>query len=440
MTKVDREKKITILTIGTSGDVHPFIALGVGLLAAGFEVTIASNGEFKVLVEDYGLSFFPIVGSVTTSMQAAEVKKSIEAGGKNREFFNSLIDEAAPLLEQALLEFKEVCQDTEVVIASALTLHLAHYLTDYFELPLIFCSVNPAGPTAEFHHILADPPVGPKLVHSAYNKTTHKILTEIIWRYVRAELEPAWNKLMPTIKFPQLDPLAKAFEKKLPLILMAYSPSILPKPKDWSILQHVTGYWRLPSIEKYSPDQELIDFVENGEAPIYAGFGSMANPSDTMLSTIVIPAIKALQQRAVILDDGTDLSAYENDKDIFIIKRADFNWLFPKMKAVIHHGGVGTTGIGIRDGIPTLIVSFIPDQRFWGWQLAQIGAMPKPIPKKSLNYQLFYDSLNDLINNIDYKNKTLELSVTMKQEDGVKTAVEAIINYLDIRKTHLINN
>ncbi|MCB0502698.1 MAG: glycosyltransferase family 1 protein [Bacteroidetes bacterium] len=433
------EKKITILTIGTSGDVHPFIALGIGLKKAGFEVKIATNADFKSLVEDHGLKFSEIVGNVGASMKTEQVKKSIDEGGKSREFFNSLIDEAAPLFEQALMEFKSACEDAEIVVSSALTLHVANYLTDYFDVPLIFCSVNPAGPTAEFHHILADPPIGPKVMHSAYNKTTHKILTQIIWRYVKAELEPAWNKLMPEVKFSQLDPLEKAFQKKLPLILMAYSPAILPKPKDWSVLQHVTGYWWLPSLEKYAPEPSLVDFVNEGEPPVYAGFGSMANEKDNMLSKIVIPAIKSLGQRAVILDDGSDLSEFQNDKDLYFIKRTDLNWLFPKMKAVAHHGGVGTTGISIQAGTPTLIVSFIPDQRFWGWQLSQIGAMPKPIPKKSITYQNFHDSLEELLKNESYKTKTLELSVEMKKEKGVDTAVETIINYLAIRKSHLIN-
>ncbi|MEZ5008443.1 MAG: glycosyltransferase [Chitinophagales bacterium] len=436
---MEHKQKVTILTIGTSGDVHPFVALGIGLKKAGFEVKIATHEEFKTLVEDYGLTFSPVVGNVGASMKTEQVKKSIDEGGKRKEFFNSLIDEAAPLFEQALLEFKTACEGAELVVSSALTLHVASYLTDHFDVPLIFCSVNPAGPTSEFHHILADPAIGPKVMHSAYNKTTHKILTEIIWRYIKAELEPAWNKLMPEVKFPKLDPLQKAFERKLPLILMAYSPAILPKPKDWSVLQHVTGFWWLPSIEKYAPEQALVDFVENGEKPIYAGFGSMANENDQMLSTIVIPAIKALHQRAVILDDGSDLSEFKNDPDLFFIKRADFNWLFPKMKAIVHHGGVGTTGLSIQAGIPTLIVSFIPDQRFWGWQLAQIGAMPKPIPKKSINYQTFHDSLQELINNQTYHNITHELAVKMKEEHGVDTAVDTIINYLAIRKTHLNN-
>ncbi len=433
------EKKITILTIGTSGDVNPFIALGHELKNEGFEVTIATNDEFKSLIESYGLAFSTVVGDVRSSMQADKVKKSIEGGGQSKEFFDSLMEEAEPHFEKTLLQFKDACSHADVVISSALTLHFAHFLTDYFDIPLVFCSVNPAGPTSEFHHVLADPPKGPKLMHSAYNKTTHKILTEVVWKYVKPKIERSWNKHMPPMKFPKSDPLAKAFEKKLPLILMAYSPTLLPKPKDWSILQHVTGYWNLPVSEAYIPPKEIVDFIEAGDTPIYVGFGSMNNPTDKMLSESIIPAIKTLKQRAIVMDDGTDLSAYRDDKDILIIKYADFNWLFPKMKAIIHHGGVGTTGIGIQAGAPTLIVSFIPDQRFWGWRLAQMGAMPNPIPKKTLNSAVFLERLTDLINNIEYKNKTQDLSLSMQKENGTATAVDLIINYLAIRKTHLLN-
>ena len=296
--------------------------------------------------------------------------------------------------------------------------------------------MNPAGPTAEFHHVLADPPKGPNITKSVYNKTTHKIFTEVVWKYVKTELEPVWNKLFPVVEFPKRDPLATAFEKKLPLILNAFSPSILPKPQDWSILQHVTGYWWLPVNDEHVPPSVLVKFVENGEPPIYVGFGSMINPNDDILGSIVIPALKALGQRAVILKDGSDLSAFENDPDILLIDHADFNWLFPRMKALVHHGGAGTIGFGMKIGIPTLTVTFIPDQRFWSWKLSQMGVMPQPIPKKDLSYKNFYNRLKELISNPEFKNNTKELSLKINQEDGVKTAVEAIQYYLVVIKEH----
>ncbi len=431
------EKKITILTIGTRGDIHPFVALGNGLREAGFEVKMATHEEFKPLVNSYGLDFAPVIGSVASSLRTDRIKESIDKGGKNREFFNSIIQEATHHFEEALLNFKDACEGAEIIITSPFSLHIANYLTDHFKVPLIFCSVNPAGPTTEFHHVLSDPPKGPKAARSAYNKTTHKIFTEIVWRYIKAELKPTWNNVMPNkLKFPTLDPLAAAFKKKLPLILYAYSPAVLPKPKDWSILQHVTGYWWLPTDEEYVPPSPLKEFVESGEKQLYIGFGSMTNPKDNMLATIFMPAVKALGQKAVVLDDGSDLSEFKDDKDIFLIKRADFNWLFPRMKAVVHHGGVGTTGIGLRTGTPTLTVTFIPDQRFWGWRLSEMGAMPKPIPRKGITYEIFHDKLKELINNPSYKNITEELSFQINKENGVKNAVELVQQYLVIIKEH----
>ena len=95
------EKKITILTIGTRGDIHPFVALAIGLKQAGYQVKVATHDEFKSLVESYGLGFYPVVGSVSTSLMTDSVKSTIDKGGTNEEFFDSLTQEARPSFEQA---------------------------------------------------------------------------------------------------------------------------------------------------------------------------------------------------------------------------------------------------------------------------------------------------------------------------------------------------
>jgi sterol 3beta-glucosyltransferase len=432
----ENERRITILTIGTSGDVYPFIALGNALQEKGFLVCLATHAEFEPIARRYDLSFSLVAGDIHKAFKADKVKASLDAGGKRQDLMESLKDDLSPLYEQGFLDLKIACEGADIVISSALTLHAASYLTDHFNVPLIFCSVSPAGPTSEFHHVLASPPVGPKSAHSAYNQFTHKIYTEVIWKYVRKDLEHTWNKYLPPQSFPKRDPLKAAFERKLPLILYGYSPAILPKPEDWSILQYVTGYWRLPNEDEASTDVQLAEFLNSGSPPVYAGFGSMNNPKDKVLANIVIPAIKSLGERMIILEDGSDLSAFSSDPDIFTIDHANLNWLFPKMKAVIHHGGVGTTGIGIRAGIPTLLVTYIHDQRFWGWRLHQLGAMPKPIPKKELTYKLFVKRLTELLNNLEYRNKTLELSYQMQSECGVETAVNKIEEYLEFRRDY----
>ena len=434
---MEREQRITILTIGTNGDVYPFIALGNALHEKGFRVRIATHQEFEPIAANYQLSFSSVAGDIGQAFKSDKVKATLDSGGKRQDLMDSLKDDLEPIYEQGFVDLKRACADTDIVIASALTLHAASYLTDHYKIPLIFGSVSPAGPTSEFHHVLSGPAVGPKSAHSAFNKFSHKIYTEIIWNYVRKDLEATWNKHLPPQKFPKLDPLAKAFKRKLPLILYGYSPSILPKPEDWSVLQHVTGYWRLPNDEEAENERSIIDFLEEGNTPIYVGFGSMNNPKDKVLGEIVIPAIKKLGERMILMDDGSDLDDFRADPDILIIQHTNLNWLFPKMKAVVHHGGVGTTGIGLQAGIPTLLVTFIHDQRFWGWRLHQMGVMPKPIPKKALNYELFIKQLSELLNNIEYRNKTLKLSSSMQREDGVTFAVDKIMEYLEFRKNYM---
>lgn len=134
--------------------------------------------------------------------------------------------------------------------------------------------------------------------------------------------------------------------------LYAYSERVVPRPSDWDASSIVAGYWFLPMSQEYQPPQALTAFVEAGSKPVYAGFGSMTASDAERLTNAVIAALRATGQRGVIATGNGALAEGTFGDDIFVLDGAPHDWLFPRMAAVIHHGGAGTAGAAFRAGVP----------------------------------------------------------------------------------------
>jgi sterol 3beta-glucosyltransferase len=147
-------------------------------------------------------------------------------------------------------------------------------------------------------------------------------------------------------------------------ILYGYSPSIIPKPPDWGDHQQITGYWFLEEAKNYKPPVELAAFLDSGPPPVYVGFGSMVDHQRAEITRIIIQALEQAGQRAILLGGWSELSSRELPASILHIDSVPHDWLFPRMAALVHHGGAGTTAAGLRAGVPSVIVPFTADQPF----------------------------------------------------------------------------
>jgi sterol 3beta-glucosyltransferase len=112
--------------------------------------------------------------------------------------------------------------------------------------------------------------------------------------------------------------------------------------------------------------------------------------------------------------------------DIFMLESAPHEWLFPQVAAVIHHGGSGTTGAGLRAGKPTIICPFIADQPFWGHRVHELGVGPAPIPQKKLTVETLAAAIETAVTNKTMQTKAAELGEKIRGERGVETAVNFI--------------
>ncbi|MCP4593378.1 MAG: glycosyltransferase family 1 protein, partial [bacterium] len=155
-----------------------------------------------------------------------------------------------------------------------------------------------------------------------------------------------------------------------------------PKPSDWGEQAHVTGYWFLDHVSDWQPPADLVRFLESGPPPVYVGFGSMMSRRAEQTTRITLDALKQSGQRGLIATGWGALSQSDLPDEVFLIESVPHDWLFPRTAAVVHHGGAGTTGAGLRAGVPGIVVPFGGDQPFWARRVEALGVGPAPIPRK----------------------------------------------------------
>jgi UDP:flavonoid glycosyltransferase YjiC (YdhE family) len=212
--------------------------------------------------------------------------------------------------------------------------------------------------------------------------------------------------------------------------LGAYSQTAIPHPSDWSDDVHITGYWFQDAPSEWHPSIELEEFLAEGPPPVYVGFGSMGGRNPEDFAAIVLQALEKSGQRGLLLTGWGGMNVMRVPDHVFVLNAAPHNWLFPRMAAVVHHGGAGTTAEGLRAGVPTVIVPFIVDQSFWGNRVKDLGVGPKPIPAKKLTADKLASAIEKATTDSKMKERAVALGKAIRAEEGVNNAVKIVQQYL----------
>jgi len=196
----------------------------------------------------------------------------------------------------------------------------------------------------------------------------------------------------------------------------------------------VTGYWWLPAAPPWRPPPALEAFLARGGPVVSIGFGSMTSDDAEALTALVLGAVRSARVRAVLVAGWGGLKSLPEADDVLCVDAVPYDWLFPRIGATVHHGGAGTTGLGLRAGVPAIVVPFTMDQPFWASRVAALGAGPPPIPRAGLTQERLARALQRALGDRAMRERAAALGEQIRSEDGVANAVahyESIADRLD---------
>ena len=254
------------------------------------------------------------------------------------------------------------------------------------------------------------------------NRLSGHVMLQVIWQWYR----PFVNEFRQGLGLPPFSGSSFYHTLSTTPLLGAYSPRVIPRPQDWPPSAHVTGYW-LPEVQaEWQPPAELAAFLEAGDPPVYIGFGSMTGQNPQQSAALALEALRMSEQRGLLLTGWGGMETLSVPESVFVLDAAPHNWLFPRMMAVVHHGGAGTTAEALRAGVPQVIVPFIVDQPFWGKRIRDLGVAPKPIPRKKLTAAKLAEAIDTVVNKSRMRNRAASLGKDIRSEGGVGMAVHLI--------------
>jgi sterol 3beta-glucosyltransferase len=407
---------ITILTIGSRGDVQPFVALGVGLEEAGHEVTLATGKAFEAFVAEHGLRHFALEVDLLERLQSPEGKAAVS--GKK---LLTTMKKAASMYSRVLNQEWAASQGADALVYHPKALG-GYHIAEALDVPGFLTHPVPMfSPTRAFPNpVLPVTNLGGVLNRFSYEAFL-RLLTAPYHRTINR-----WRK--ETLKLPPTSLLASELEVRGRPIqrLLCCSSHVVSPPSDWDDSTSVTGYWFLDGSEKWQPPAHLAEFLKKGPAPIYVGFGSLGTWASQNVINATLAALKHSGQRSVLTTSAGRVPLNVPD-DVCVIDSAPHEWLFPKMAAVVHHGGAGTTAEGLRAGKPTLICpTSMNDQAFWGRRAFELGVGPKPIPQNKLTAEMLGRAIHGAVTDGAIHRRAEELGQMIRAERGVVRAVEII--------------
>lgn len=416
--------KITTFTAGSRGDVQPCVALSRGLQQAGYRVGLAAPEDFAGFVQEHGVDFYPLRGDVQKIMASDTGRKLMETGGANplksiRAFRTML----GPVIMKMTEDAYAACRDAEAIICLGVLSTFGQSIAEALRIPVINMEPAPLLPTRAF----AAPswPIQ-KDWGGWHNYFSGIAMLQVMWQWYRPFVNDFRQRL------GQSPYTAASFHRILRStpMLSAYSPNIIPHPADWPDSVHVTGYCFLDSLTDWQPSSALKAFLEAGDPPVYIGFGSMSGRNPEELARIIIAALAKSGQRGLILTGWGGLRTSAAPDNVFVVDAAPHSWLFPRMAAVVHHGGAGTTAEGVRAGVPAVVVPFAFDQSFWGARVKALGLGPDPIPLKNLTADRLADAIRMAVTDPRMKQRASSLGQAIRAENGIGNAVRIIQRYL----------
>ncbi|MDX3000831.1 glycosyltransferase [Kribbella solani] len=408
--------RVLMLTHFSRGDVQPFAALAKLLEESGHEVTVGAPGTSDALLRPYTTNLIPFADRARDMAVAPDVRR-LHGIGVPMQFIPSARRELDGMLD----DFARALDSRPDVV-----LHHAglpgHQIAEALGVPSIPVCMHPSYvPTNAFANPYF-PFRAPRVCNPATYAWTGFYLRTLfpgMGRWRRRTLGLARRR-------DHRDSLVRP-DGRPATVLQCFTRHVLPEPLDYPDNVHTTGHWLLPAADGWRPPEELTAFLDRGDPPVYVGFGSSGLTDPRRLGNLVAEALRRAGVRAVVVGGWGAIDPAVLGNDTFYLPEAPFDWLFPRMAAIVHHGGNGTIGYALAAGRPQVACPFIsPDQWFYARQLHARGVAPLPQPHRDLTVEGLTGAISRAITDSRMAECADELGQLVRAEDGTAGAVKIL--------------
>ncbi|MGQ4346249.1 glycosyltransferase [Streptomyces sp. SAS_275] len=405
------------MTAGSRGDVAPFTGLGHGLVRAGHDVTLVTHGCFEPLVAGSGVGFHALPVDPRAELESARgqrLHRSVTGVGK----IVRLVEMARALVGTLTEDLIAAARHSDVLLLSGSLGPLGLAVAEGLSLPSIGVHLQPLSPTREF----APPVMGVR----SWGPTVNRAAGTGVSLAVERVYADTVRTLRARLGLPPLGPLAahRSREGRNWPVQHGFSPLVVPRPRDWRPGLDVSGYWWPHDRPDAQLPDTLRDFLDAGPPPVFVGLGSATVPDPGRLSTEVVRALRAAGLRGVIQRGWGGLHA--TGDDMITVGEVPHALLFPRVAAVVHHAGAGTTAAGLRAGVPAVPVPVQFDEGFWAARLVSLGVSPGGFTLRGLRADRLAAALVRATTEPAYRRRAQSLAERLRAEDGVAPVVRAL--------------
>ncbi|MFN8277361.1 MAG: glycosyltransferase [Chitinophagales bacterium] len=417
---------IGIFTYGTRGDLQPYVALALGLMSRGHQVTLSATGDFKDFVEGFGVSFQPLWGNAEQMMNASEgqrILKTENAIKLMKYYFEVLHNNRGPLRKS----YYEAISKVDFIIANSMTLPIVSAIAERQQKKLALTYfMPPVVPTAEF-------PLGDFDFFNSpwYNKLTYKVAQALFWKFIKDDTNEYRKELGLE---PLNENLITYLDKQRVLDLYCLSQSLIPQPKDWERHHKITGFINIPKQqrENHYLDQttnELATWLRNGDKPVYIGFGSNGVGNTERFSAILNEILTKTKHRILFCTGWSQFDNLPKHDNLFVTKYVNHETILEQCKVGVFHGGAGTLATMLRHQLPVVVVSFYTDQPTWG-KIVEKKKLGVHLPVKRMTAQKLMAAIA-LAQTDEVRRHVEVVGKAIREENGLDKAIGEIESYFN---------
>lgn len=416
--------KIVILTNGTRGDIQPLIYLGQTLIKHNFEVSVVASENFSALIENAGLIHNLMPVNMQEFMESEEGRIWMKKISKNPFAMISQVRKMIPRLAISTLDaYWSACQGADLIVTTTGALGDVLF-KDKLNIPLVEIQLQPLEPTSEFAYPLIHLPFN----SGSFNKFTYYYFEWFLGVMFKKSLKKWQKDNFGTVRKYKGGPFAER-RRCADLKIGSFSSSLVARPADWPEKYHICGNFFPADSTEAESDPLIDDFLKEGPAPVYIGFGSMVLDNTEKISSIISQIIEQTDRRIIFAKGWTPINIQSVPGRLLVVDHVSHSRLFPRTSGIIHHGGAGTTAAALKAGIPQMIFPKTADQPFWADRVFRAGLSPKPFKLEKLTYNKL-EEIFVFLQSAEAADRSAEIKKICSDEKGTEKAAELIQNIL----------